>query len=109
FRQFPPGLPSFVPSFGAARSVTSLPPERQLAPPERRAGSGDVPAKLLSGLALQLSDRPISARRQYSTAARLAPRDPEALVADAVGRFEKAHSERAFSRLGPLTRRLPAA
>jgi tetratricopeptide (TPR) repeat protein len=109
FRQFPPGLPSFVPSFGAARSVTSLPPERQLALLERRARSGDVHAKLLYGLALQRIDRPISARRQYSTAARLAPRDPEALVADAVGRFEKAHPERAFSRLGPLTRRFPRA
>lgn len=107
FRQFPPGLPSFIPSFGAGRDVTSLPPERQLVVLERRARAADVHAKLLYGLALQRIERPISAQRQYSEAARLAPRDPEALVADAVGRFEKAHPERAFSRLGPLTRRFP--
>jgi tetratricopeptide (TPR) repeat protein len=109
FRQFPPGLPSFIPSFSAGRSVTSLPPERQLTVLERRARSGNVRAKLLYGIALQRIERPISAQRQYSAAARLDPRDPEALVADAVGRFEKAHPERAFSRLGPLTRRFPRA
>jgi tetratricopeptide (TPR) repeat protein len=109
FRQFPPGLPSFIPSFAPGRSVTALPPARQLTVLERRARRRDVRAKLLYGLALQRIERPISARRQYSAAARLAPRDPEALVADAVGRFEKAHPERAFSRLGPLTRRFPRA
>jgi hypothetical protein len=36
-------------------------------------------------------------------------RNVEALVADAVGRFDKAHPERAFSKLGPLTRRFPRA
>ncbi|MDQ3777456.1 MAG: hypothetical protein M3310_01105, partial [Actinomycetota bacterium] len=35
--------------------------------------------------------------------------DPEALAADAVGRFDKEHPERAFSRLGPLARRFPRA
>jgi tetratricopeptide (TPR) repeat protein len=109
FRQFPPGLPSFIPSVGADRSVTRLAPARQLAVLERRARGRDVHAKLLYGLALQRIDRPISARRQYAEAARLAPRDPEALVADAVGRFDKAHPERAFGRLGPLTRRFPQA
>jgi tetratricopeptide (TPR) repeat protein len=109
FRQFPPGLPSFIPSVGADRSVTRLPAGRQLAVLERRARGPDVHAKLLYGLALQRIDRPISARRQYAEAARFAPRDPEALVADAVGRFDKAHPERAFGRLGPLTRRFPRA
>lgn len=109
FRQFPPGLPSFIPSVGADRSVTRLPPARQLAVLERRARGPDVHAKLLYGLALQRIDRPISARRQYAEAARLAPNDPEALVADAVGRFVKAHPEQAFGRLGPLTRRFPRA
>ena len=33
----------------------------------------------------------------------------EPLVADAVGRFDKEHPERAFSRLGPLGRRFPRA
>jgi tetratricopeptide (TPR) repeat protein len=109
FRQFPPGLPSFIPSVGADRSVTRLPPGRQLAVLERRARGPNVHTKLLYGLALQRIDRPISARRQYAEAARLAPHDPEALVADAVGRFDKAHPERAFGRLGPLTRRFPRA
>jgi tetratricopeptide (TPR) repeat protein len=109
FRQFPPGLPTFIPSFAPSRSVTALPPAQQLAVLERRARGRDVHAKLLYGLALQRIERPISAQRQYEDAARLAPRDPEALVADAVGRFEKAHPERAFSRLGPLTRRYPRA
>jgi Flp pilus assembly protein TadD len=89
--------------------VTRLAPAAQLAALERNARGRDVRAKLLYGLALQRLERPLSARRQYSAAARLAPRNPEALVADAVGRFDKAHPERAFSRLGPLTRRFPRA
>jgi Flp pilus assembly protein TadD len=89
--------------------VTRLAPAAQLAALERNARGHDVRAKLLYGLALQRLERPLSARRQYSAAARLAPRNPEALVADAVGRFDKAHPERAFSRLGPLTRRFPRA
>jgi tetratricopeptide (TPR) repeat protein len=109
FRRFPPGLPTFIPSFRADRSVTRLGPAGQLAALARNAQGDDVRAKLLYGLALQRLDRPISARRQYSRAARLAPRNPEALVADAVGRFDKARPERAFSRLGPLTRRFPRA
>jgi tetratricopeptide (TPR) repeat protein len=109
FRRFPPGLPSFIPSFRADRSVTRLAPAAQLAALERNARARDVRAKLLYGLALQRLERPISARTQYSAAARLGPRNPEALVADAVGRFDKAHPERAFSRLGPLTRRFPRA
>ncbi|HJU48828.1 MAG TPA: hypothetical protein VJ689_11870, partial [Gaiellaceae bacterium] len=38
-----------------------------------------------------------------------APRDAEAQVAAAVGRFDKARPAEAFSRLGPLTRRFPRA
>jgi Flp pilus assembly protein TadD len=73
----------------------------------RRARAGSLRGKLLYGLALQRLGRPLSARRQYEAAARLAPSNPEALVADAVGRFDKADPERAFSRLGPLSRRFP--
>jgi tetratricopeptide (TPR) repeat protein len=109
FRRFPPGQPTFIPSFRAEPRITRLRPPAQLAALARDARGGDVRAKLLYGLALQRLDRPISARRQYARAARLAPRNPEALVADAVGRFDKAHPERAFSRLGPLTRRFPRA
>jgi tetratricopeptide (TPR) repeat protein len=109
YRRFPPGQPTFIPSFRPDRSIVRLSPARQLAALERNARGPDFRAKLLYGLALQRLERPISARRQYSAAARLAPRDPEALAADAVGRFDKTHPERAFSRLGPLTRRFPRA
>lgn len=109
YRRFPPGLPTFVPSFRVPPRIGSLPPRRQFAALRRAARRPDAHAKLLYGLALQRLDRPVSARRQYAAAARLAARDPEALVADAVGRFDKAHPERAFSRLGPLTRRFPRA
>jgi tetratricopeptide (TPR) repeat protein len=109
FRNFPPGLPTFIPSFRPDPGLSRLSPRRQLAELERRAGGGTVRAKLLYGLALQRLERPISAQRQYAAAARLAPRNPEALAADAVGRFDKAHPERAFSRLGPLSRRYPSA
>jgi tetratricopeptide (TPR) repeat protein len=107
FRQYPPGLPVFIPSFRPEPGLTRLTPRRQLAALARRARADDVHAKLLYGLALQRIDRPLSARRQYAAAAELAPNDPEALVADAVGRFDKAHPERAFSRLGPLAGRYP--
>ena len=109
FRNFPPGLPTFIPSFRPDPALSRLSPPRQLAVLERRSRGRSVRAKLLYGLALQRLDRPVSARRQYAAAARLAPSNPEALVADAVGRFDKANPERAFSRLGPLSRRFPRA
>jgi tetratricopeptide (TPR) repeat protein len=109
FRNFPPGLPTFIPSFRPDRALSRLPVARQLAVLERRARGGSMRAKLLFGLALQRLERPVSARRQYAAAARVAPSNPEALVADAVGRFDKASPERAFSRLGPLSRRYPRA
>lgn len=109
FRNFPPGLPTFIPSFRPDPALSKLPPGGQLAELERRARSRSVRAKLLYGLALQRLERPISAERQYAAAARLAPSNPEALVAAAVGRFDKGNPERAFSRLGPLSRRFPRA
>jgi tetratricopeptide (TPR) repeat protein len=109
FRGFPPGIPIFVPSFSAPPSVRSLRAPAQLASLERMARRSDPRAKVLYGVALQRLDRPLSARRQFFQAARLAPRDPDSLVAEAVGRFDKEHPERAFSRLGPLARRFPRA
>ena len=109
YRRFPPGLPTFVPSFQGPREVRSLGPEKQLRALERNARRQDFRAKLLYGVALQRIDRPVSARRQFSAAAKLAPASADALVADAVGRFDKEHPERAFSRLGPLARRFPKA
>lgn len=109
FRGFPPGLPAFIPSSRTDPGLTGLRPARQLAVLERNARRPDVPAKLLYGVALQRLERPVSAREQFAAAARLAPNDPEALVADAVGRFDKARPAVAFSRLGPLARRFPRA
>jgi Flp pilus assembly protein TadD len=51
----------------------------------------------------------LSAEREFGAAAALAPKDPEALTAAAVGRFDKDRPARAFSRLGPLARRYPKA
>lgn len=105
FRGFPPGVPVFIPSFQTDPEVARMPPGRQLAALARAARRPDVRAKLLYGVALQRLERPISARNQFTAAARLAPENLEAQVADAVGRFDKSRPEQAFSRLGPLTRR----
>jgi tetratricopeptide (TPR) repeat protein len=105
----PRGLPVFVPSFAPPRRLARLSPDRQLAALARAARTGGVAAKLLYGVALQRLGRPVSAERQYAVAAALAPRNPEAQVAAAVGRYTKGHPERAFGRLGPLTRRFPHA
>jgi tetratricopeptide (TPR) repeat protein len=51
----------------------------------------------------------VSAERAFAQALELAPNDVDALVADAVGRYEKGNPSAAFSRLGPLSRRFPDA
>jgi tetratricopeptide (TPR) repeat protein len=109
YRNFARGLPIFIPSFPLDPALRRLPPQRQLAALERGARDDSVRGRLLYGIALQRLERPVSAKRQYAAAARLAPSNAEALVADAVGRFDKAHPEHAFSRLGPLSRRFPRA
>ena len=104
-----PGLPAFVPGFEGPKQLDALAPGAQLALLRRNAGRPDAHAKLLYGVALQRLGRPVSAERLFAEAARLAPRDPEAQAAAAVGRYRKGAPERAFSRLGPLTRRFPHA
>ena len=104
-----PGLPNFVPSFSAPARVSRLPADRQLTVLARAARASDVRAKLLYGVALQRVERPVSAERQFAAAAALAPENPEAQVAAAVGRFDKDNPSAAFSRLGPLTKRFPRA
>ena len=104
---FAPSLPPFVPSFPSPGGLDGLAPDRQLAELARRARSGGAHAKLLYGVALQRIGRPVSAEREFAAAARLAPDDPDAQVAAAVGLFSKARPEQAFGRLGPLTRRFP--
>jgi Flp pilus assembly protein TadD len=104
-----PGLPTFVPGFESPAALDRLQPPAQLALLRRNARRPDAHAKLLYGVALQRLGRPVSAERVFAEAARLAPRDPEAQTAAAVGRYRKDAPERAFSRLGPLTRRFPQA
>ena len=103
----PRGLPTFIPSFTAAPSVSRLPPAKQLAVLKRNAQSGDLRALLLYGVGLQRVGRPVSAAAVFREAARRNPRNADALVAAAVGQFDKAQPEIAFGRLGPLTRTFP--
>jgi tetratricopeptide (TPR) repeat protein len=103
---FARGRPIFVPAEPFPADVSSLPAPRQLDRLRSRAGRSTTDA-LLYGVALQRLGRPRSAERVYAQAARAAPRDAEAQTAAAVGRFSKDEPARAFSRLGPLTRRFP--
>jgi tetratricopeptide (TPR) repeat protein len=104
-----PGLPAFVPGFEPPAALGGLEPAQQLALLRRAATQPNSHAKLLYGAALQRLGRPRSAERTFAEAARLAPRDAEAQTAAAVGRYRKEAPQRAFSRLGPLTRRFPEA
>ncbi len=99
------GLPTFVPSFTAPHLV-SMDSRGQLA---ELANLRTVQGRIWYGIALQRLGHPLSAERVFAAAAARAPDDPDAQVAAAVGRFDKDHPERAFSRLGPMTRRFPHA
>jgi tetratricopeptide (TPR) repeat protein len=101
-RDFAPGLPVFTPTFEHGLEGESL-----AARFDELAADRSVRGRLLYGVALQRLGRPVSARRAFAEAARLAPNDVDALVADAVGRYEKNNPAAAFSRLGPLSRRFP--
>lgn len=103
-RDFAPGLPLFTPSFPYELEGDTF--AEQLEALER---DRSVRGRLLYGIALQRLGRPVSARRAFAAAAELAPNDVDALVADAVGRYEKNDPSRAFSRLGPLSRRFAEA
>ncbi|MDX6440627.1 MAG: hypothetical protein QOE43_356 [Gaiellaceae bacterium] len=106
---FAPGLPYIVTDLKPAAGVTSLPAGRELETLARAAAGKDANAKILYGIALWHLDRPISAERQFTAAAALAPNDPMAQTAAAVGAFTKAQPVLAFSKLGPLTGRFPKA
>jgi tetratricopeptide (TPR) repeat protein len=106
--EFAPGRPVFVPTFGPASTLHGSPQE-ELAQLARGARRPDWRAKVLYGVALQRLERPVSAERQFAAAAALAPREPEARVAAAVGLFDKDRPSLAFSRLGPLSDTFPRA
>lgn len=108
------GLPVFTPSFDTPPRIARLDGQAQLdalrsAAQSEGEQSGGARDWILYGVALQRLGRPVSAERAYAAAARVAPDDPEAQVAAAVGRFDKASPSLAFSRLGPLVRRFPKA
>ena len=103
-RDFAPGLPGFIVSFDY--TIPGETPAEQL---EALAADRSLRGRLLYGIALQGLGRPVSARRAFAQALELAPNDVDALVADAVGRYEKGNPSAAFSRLGPLSRRFPKA
>jgi Flp pilus assembly protein TadD len=104
-----PGLPYLVLDFGAPPAIRKLPAAEQLAALARAAAKPNARAKLLYGSALWSLERPLSAERQFAAAGKLAPHDPVARTAAAVGLFTKANPVQAFSRLGPLTGVFPRA
>ena len=104
-----PGLPYLVLDFGAPPAIGKLPAATQLVALARAAAKPDARAKLLYGSALWGLERPLSAEQQFAAAAKLAPHDPVARTAAAVGLFTKANPVKAFSRLGPLTGVFPRA
>ena len=104
---FAPGLPILATDARLPAGLAELPADEQLEALRTRAEAGPLEARLLYGVALQNLGRPLSARRVYAAAAAAFPDEPEALVADALGRYTKQRPAAAFSRLGPLSRRFP--
>lgn len=109
YPNFARNLPVFVPAFAAPADLRSLPPPAQLRTLEQQASSGDRKGTLLYGVALQQLGKTRSAERVFAALARRSPDDVEAQVAAAVARFDKGAPAKAFSRLGPLSKRFPAA
>ena len=64
---------------------------------------------LKKGSVLQAQGHQISAEKMYSKAVRQNPKDIEAQVAQAVGRFDEDNLNPSFSLLGPLTARYPTS
>jgi tetratricopeptide (TPR) repeat protein len=108
--RFAPGLPAFVPTAPFPKRLDRLSSPEQFAIIERegKAPNAPVDAVLRYGVALQRLGRPISAQREFDRAVRKR-RDAETLTAAALASFDKDRPASAFSRLGPLTRRYPAA
>lgn len=104
----PAGRPSVVAAASPPGELASLPVLRQLEELERWAeGEGDAPAWVAYGSALQRAGRPVSARAAFDRAVELAPDDPEALTAAAVGRFDKDDPVAAVAAVELLADRFP--
>jgi tetratricopeptide (TPR) repeat protein len=104
---FVPGLPPIITTLQPPEAVLALAPPQELAALKRAAARPDANAKIVYGVALWNLRLPLSAERQFRAAAALAPNDPMARTAAAVGSFSKARPVLAFSQLGPLTGRFP--
>jgi Flp pilus assembly protein TadD len=109
YPSFVPGLPYIVTGLQPPAAVMKLSASQELAALKRSAAQPDADAKVLYGVALWNLRRPISAEREFRAAAALAPDDPMALTAAAVGAYSKARPVVAFSKLGPLTGTFPKA
>ena len=96
------GLPTFVPGFRGPRECG--PWRRRSSSPRSRGWLGGPILAPSCSTAWRSSASNGPSRRGGSSqpAAKLAPNDADALVADAIGRAEQEHPERAFSRMGPL-------
>ncbi|MDX6485626.1 MAG: hypothetical protein QOF43_779 [Gaiellaceae bacterium] len=106
YRKLAPNLPYIFTGLALPSAPTAALQLRML---ERAARADVVAAKLRYGIALWSLRRRVSAERQFTAAARLAPHDPVAQTAAAIGTFTKRDPVRAFSRLGPLTAVFPKA
>jgi tetratricopeptide (TPR) repeat protein len=106
-----PGLPPIVTTLSLPAAESKLPAARQLALLKAGATAAGASAddKLLYGQALWALRRPLSAEREFVAAAKLAPNDPVARTAAAVGAYTKANPVRAFGKLGPLTGVFPTS
>jgi tetratricopeptide (TPR) repeat protein len=100
------GLPDLDLQVTIPRAPTRAAQLRLLAAAARKP---DVQAKLAYGAFLWQLWHRVSAERQFAAAARLAPHNPYARTAAAVGLFTKGAPVRSFSRLGPLTAVFPRA
>ncbi|MGH3072462.1 MAG: tetratricopeptide repeat protein [Gaiellaceae bacterium] len=101
---FAPGRPVFTPTFSYRIEGETVAEQLDVL-----SADETLRGRLLLGVMLQRLERPVSAERAFAEALELAPNDLDALVADAVGRYDKSNPSAAFSRLGPLTRRFPKA
>ena len=108
------GHPPFSPSFASPPELDRLSPPKQLAFLAARARGRDAHAKLLYGAALLRSSAARLGRARVRRGGALAPDDPDAQVAAAVGLFDKAQARRSPSRSsarssGRSRRRSPSA
>jgi predicted Zn-dependent protease len=101
-----PGPPPIVTTVAQPQAQSRAAQLRLLAHAAERP---DATAKLRYGLALWQLWRRRSAEQQFVAAAKLAPNNPVARTAAAVGAFTKRAPVRAFGLLGPLTAEFPHA